>query len=132
MRRTERTTVKRLSERCVYVVGMALDVGAIPRPEPFDFRGRPLGELLNVEANVEKRFNGGPAVWDRLSQRRQGLLDVLGLLISRSCSNSPLDSCSTTRNPTGAGGGNARCFRPSALWNLAARRCWGGDYSQAG
>jgi hypothetical protein len=83
MRRTERTTVKRLSERCVYVVGMALDVGAIPRPEPFDFRGRPLGELLDVEANVEKRSNGGPTVWDRLSQRRQGLLDVLVLLISR-------------------------------------------------
>ena len=83
MRRTERTTVKRLSERCVYVVGMALDVGAIPRPEPLDFRGRPLGELLNVEANVEKRFNGGPTVWDRLSQRRQRLLDVLVLLISR-------------------------------------------------
>jgi hypothetical protein len=38
---------------------------------------------LNVEANVEERFNGGPAVWDRLSQRRQGLLDMLGLLISR-------------------------------------------------
>ena len=83
MRRTERTTVKRLSKSCVYVVGMALDVGAMERPEPLDFRGRPLGEVLNVEANIEKRFNGGPAVWDRLSQRRQGLLDVLGLLISR-------------------------------------------------
>jgi hypothetical protein len=49
---------------------------------PFDFRGRPLDELLDVEANVEKRSNGGPTMWDRLSQGRQGVLDVIALLIS--------------------------------------------------
>ena len=32
LRRIERTAVERLLERCVDVAGMALDLGAIPRP----------------------------------------------------------------------------------------------------
>jgi hypothetical protein len=68
---------------CVYLAGIALYFDAIPRPEPLHFGGRPLGEFLDVEANIKKRSNGCPTMWDRPSQRRQGVLDVFVLLISR-------------------------------------------------
>jgi hypothetical protein len=38
---------------------------------------------LDVEAKINERSNGGPMMWDRISQRRQGVLDVIVLLVSR-------------------------------------------------
>src|SRR5436190_5751306 len=83
LRRTERTAVERLLERCVDVAGTALDLGAIRRPEPLDVRRRPPGEILDIEANIEKRCSAGPIMWDRISQRAKGVLNVLGLLVGR-------------------------------------------------
>jgi len=83
LRRTERTAVERFLKRCVDVAGIALDIYAIPRPQPLDLCGRPPCEILDVEAIIEKRSSIGPTMWNRRSQPGQRVLKVLVPLIGR-------------------------------------------------
>src|SRR5262245_19592087 len=65
------------------LVRAAFDSGAMERPERFDPRRRPPCELLEIDATVDERTGGSTALRYGLSQRRQGVLDVLVLLIGR-------------------------------------------------
>jgi hypothetical protein len=67
----------------VDVAGIALDLGAIRRPESLDVPGRPPGEVLHVKANIEKRCSFGTTMRDRISQRVKGVLNVPALLVGR-------------------------------------------------
>src|SRR5262249_57804427 len=55
LRRSERAALERLPERCLDLAGLAFDSSAMEQPRLFDFRRRPPGKLLEVEADVDGR-----------------------------------------------------------------------------